>query len=100
MGLYDTLEAAGYTKIVQTDTIIYWDLALNMARHKAPITTVAAFHAKKDGKSFRVTLERHYKNRSSEQLLSSRIRTVEEVSDAEYDAETAKIGPFYMHKRF
>jgi hypothetical protein len=99
VGRYNTLEDAGYKDIVQTDTLVSWDLALKTTRHKARIITKAVFHAKRDGKCFRLVVERHYPNRSSE-LEHSRIGSVAEVTADEYAAARAQIGPLHMHKRW
>jgi hypothetical protein len=97
---YNAPEEAGYTDIVQTDTIVSWDLALKITRHGRPITTKAIFHAKKDGKCFRLMIERHYRNRGASDPEISLIASATEVTADEYDTTTAKIGPFHTHPRF
>lgn len=99
MGLYNKLEEAGYTDIVQTSTLIWWDLAVKMAAHGAPITTKAEYYAKKGNRCFRVVVEYYYRNRSSE-LSHSYIGSEKSVTAVEYDTAVAKIGPDHLHKRY
>lgn len=98
MGRYNTLEEAGYTDIVRTETLTSWDSALKRTQRGAEIITKPVYHAKRDGKCFRVVLEHHYRNRSSE-LGHTRIGSVTEVTLDEYDAAKVKIGDNYMPQR-
>src|SRR4051812_2363475 len=95
MGRYNMLEEAGYAEIVRTGTLTSRDAALKRTPRRAEIITKPIYHAKRDGKCFRVVLEHHYPNRSSE-LDHTRIGSVTEVTLDEYDAAKAKIGDNYM----
>lgn len=92
MALYTPLEAAGYSAVVQTDTIVSWDQAERMAGHGAPIVTSALFYAKKSGRCYKVSLRRTYKNRTSRVLQSSALSSEEEVPLEEYDAAVTRGG--------
>jgi hypothetical protein len=100
MGLYTTLEDAGFTHIVQTETMVPWERALRNAANKQPIRTSARFYAKKAGKHFKIVIERLYRNRTSGELLSEQITSETEVTPDEYDRATAKAGPDYIPRRF
>lgn len=88
MALYTTLPDDGFTDIVHTDTLTTWAQAERSTPSKQPILTKAIYYGKKDGKSFRLRVERYYPNRSSE--LSKELITLrEEVSDEQYNEAIA-----------
>lgn len=99
MGIYRILDDQGYKNIVQTNTVIDWDMALSMTPHRQPIITKATFYANKGDKYFRLVAENRYPNRSSE-LQSSGICSTVEVTSDEYEDAISKIGPNHIHKRW
>ncbi|MFO0615276.1 MAG: hypothetical protein U0414_21970 [Polyangiaceae bacterium] len=98
MGNYDILEIQGYVEIRHVDTLRSWDCAVSATANRRPITTSAQFYAKKDGKCFKISVERKYRNRTSAELHHARIASVEEVTEAEY-AERVR-APLNTHKRW